>query len=281
MTDGTVNAGMEGEELVDEPAKMTAAEEAWDIAKTVLIAVAVTLFVRFFFFQPFNIPSGSMKPTLLVGDFILVDKIDYGYSRASLIYPLTRAPIGGRLFGDTPERGEIAVFKNALHGNRDYIKRVIALPGERVQVVSGTLYIEGEAVERVPVDLPTDCDPYAPAARMYRETLPNGVSYLVQECRGDTNGLDNTPVHVVPEGHYFMMGDNRDNSQDSRTPLVRFVPYDQLVGRATRVAFSVDGQRAKLWQVWRWPGAIRYGRIGDSVNVLPAEAAERLDDPAP
>ena len=267
MTDRT--AGVEGEALSEEPTKMTAAEEAWDITKTVLIAVAVTLFVRFFFFQPFNIPSGSMKPTLLVGDFILVDKIDYGYSKASLIYPLTRLPGEGRLFADAPERGEIAVFKNQHHGNKDYIKRVIGLPGDRVQVISGTLYINGEKVARERVDVPTSCTGYAPAARMYRETLPNGVSYLIQECQGDNYLHDNTPVKTVPAGHYFMMGDNRDNSLDSRTPTVQFVPTHQLVGRATRVAFSVDGEQSRIWQVWKWPGAIRYGRIGDSVNEAP------------
>ena len=267
MTDST--AGVEGEALSGEPTKMTAAEEAWDVTKTVLIAVAVTLLVRFFFFQPFNIPSGSMKPTLLVGDFILVDKIDYGYSKASLIYPLTRLPGEGRLFADAPERGEIAVFKNQHHGNKDYIKRVIGLPGDRVQVISGTLYINGEKVARERVDVPTSCTGYAPAARMYQETLPNGVSYLVQECLGDSNQFDNTPVKTVPAGHYFMMGDNRDNSLDSRTPTVQFVPQHQLVGRATRVAFSVDGEKARLWQVWKWPTAIRYARIGDSVNEAP------------
>ena len=269
MSERAANAGMEGEAVPGEPGKMTVGEEAWDIAKTVLIAVAVTLFVRFFFFQPFNIPSGSMKPTLLVGDFILVDKIDYGYSKASLIYPLTRLPGEGRLFAGAPERGEIAVFKNRHHDNKDYIKRVIGLPGDRVQVISGTLHINGKKVARERVDVPTSCVGYAPAAKMYRETLPNGVGYLVQECQGDNYTYDNTPVRTVPAGHYFMMGDNRDNSLDSRTPTVQFVPDHQLVGRATRVAFSVDGEKAKLWQVWKWPGAIRYGRIGDSVNEAP------------
>ena len=269
MTNRTASMGVEGEALASEPVKMTAAEEAWDILKTVLIAVAVTLLVRFFLFQPFNIPSGSMKPTLLVGDFILVDKIDYGYSKASLIYPLTRLPGEGRLFPGEPERGDIAVFKNAHHENKDYIKRVIGLPGDQVQVREGVLYINGERVARERVDVPTDCADYAPAAKMYRETLPNGVSYLVQECQGDYYTWDNTRVQAVPEGHYFMMGDNRDNSMDSRTPTVQFVPAHQLVGRATRVAFSVDGEEARLWQVWKWPGAIRYGRIGDSVNAAP------------
>ncbi|MEM6649957.1 MAG: signal peptidase I, partial [Pseudomonadota bacterium] len=117
----------------DASPSMSAMEEAWDIAKTVLIAVSITLFIRFFFFQPFNIPSGSMKPTLLVGDFILVDKMEYGYSKASLIYPLTRMPLEGRLFDGEPQRGEVVVFKNTGDRNRDYIKRVTGVAGDRIQ----------------------------------------------------------------------------------------------------------------------------------------------------
>ena len=257
-------AGMEGEALDDE--KMTPAEEAWDIAKTVAIAVGITLFIRFFFVQPFNIPSGSMKPTLLVGDFILVDKIDYGYSRASLIYPLTRAPVPGRLFGDTPERGEVVVFKNRNDENRDYIKRVIGLPGDTVEVVRGTVYVNGEAAAREALAIAPQCSGLAPQARVYRETLPGGPSYVVQECQGDNATWDTVAARTVPEGHYFMMGDNRDNSLDSRTPKVEFVPDDMIVGRATRVAFSVNGQKSRIWEVWNWPRAIRYGRVGDAVE---------------
>ncbi|MBB4658378.1 signal peptidase I [Parvularcula dongshanensis] len=258
------SAGMKDETL-DEKKPMTAGEEAWDIAKTVLIAVAVTLFVRFFLFQPFNIPSGSMKPTLAVGDFIIVDKIDYGYSKASLIYPLTRLPGEGRLFADTPERGEVVVFKNQNDRNRDYIKRVIGLPGDTVQVMHGRLYVNGQQLARTPVEGEPDCDGY-PGGQLYRETNTDGVSYVIQECRGDDYEYDRTPLITVPDGNFFMMGDNRDNSLDSRTPTVRFVPEHQLVGRATRIAFSVDGDKSRLWQVWKWPGAIRYGRIGDKVE---------------
>ena len=246
--------------------KMTPAEEAWDILKTVLIAVGITLFVRFFFVQPFNIPSGSMKPTLLVGDFILVDKIDYGYSRASLIYPLTRAPVPGRLFGDSPVRGEVVVFKNRNDRNRDYIKRVVGTPGDTVQVIAGQLYVNDQRAAREALQVAPQCDGYAPDARVYRETLPGGPSYVVQECKGDNYTHDNTPVFTVPEGHFFLMGDNRDNSLDSRTPTVEFVPDDMIVGRATRVAFSVDGKKSRLFEVWNWPRAIRYGRIGDKVE---------------
>ncbi|MEM1379685.1 MAG: signal peptidase I [Pseudomonadota bacterium] len=243
------------------------ADEAWDVSKTVVIAVGITLFVRFFFIQPFNIPSASMEPTLMTGDFILVDKIDYGYSRASLIFPLTRMPVGGRVFSDAPDRGEVAVFKNSRDKNKDYIKRIIGLPGDRVQVIDGVLHVNDVAVERELVENPVfTCTRVSPFARQYYETLPDGPTYLVQECDGDRGASDNTGLRVVPEGFYFAMGDNRDRSADSRSLKVNFVPHDQLVGRARRVAFSVDGKRARLWEVWKWPFAIRYGRIGDKVE---------------
>jgi signal peptidase I len=242
--------------------------ELWDVSKTVVIAVAVTLTVRFFFVQPFNIPSGSMEPTLLTGDFILVDKIDYGYSKASLIFPLTRLPVEGRVFSDGPERGEVAVFKNKNHRNRDYVKRIIGLPGDRIQVIGGVLHVNGQPIVRETLpDAPNTCEDNNPRAKVYRETLPaGGPSYIVQECDGDRGAADNTAPVTVPEGHYFGMGDNRDRSLDSRSNLVKFIPHDQLVGRATRVAFSVDGDSARFWEVWRWPMAIRYGRVGDKVN---------------
>lgn len=243
------------------------AEEAWDVSKTVVIAVGVTLFVRFFFVQPFNIPSASMEPTLMTGDFIIVDKIDYGYSRASLIFPFTRMPTDGRVFSDTPERGEVAVFKNIRDKNKDYIKRIVGLPGDTIQVIGGVLHVNGEAVTReVIVDAELTCKTPSVGARQYRETLPDGPTYTVQECYGNRGDYDNTAPYRVPEGHYFAMGDNRDHSADSRSPVVQFVPHDALVGRARRVAFSVDGERAHFWEIWRWPFAVRYARIGDKVE---------------
>ncbi|MEO1657641.1 MAG: signal peptidase I [Pseudomonadota bacterium] len=243
-----------------------ALEEFLDVAKTVGIAVGVTLFVRFFFIQPFNIPSASMEPTLMTGDFILVDKIDYGYSKASLIFPLTRLPTEGRLFSDGPDRGEVAVFKNVNDRNKDYVKRIVGLPGDTIQVRGGVLMINGQSVTREIIrGAETTCD--GGTGIQYHETMPQGgPTYVVQECFGDNGRLDNTPPVIVPPGHYFGMGDNRDNSIDSRAPGVRFIPHDQLVGRARRVAFSVDGQRAAFWQIWRWPFAIRYARIGDKVD---------------
>ncbi|WP_425408113.1 signal peptidase I [Hyphococcus sp.] len=247
--------------------KMTPAEEAWDLAKTVFIAVAIALVLRIVIFQPFNIPSGSMKPNLLVGDFLVVSKPTFGYSTASLVYPLTRLPMEGRILqGASPARGDVVVFKNIKDGNKDYIKRVIGMPGDTVQMKEGRLYINNAAVQKDFIEIAEGVCGRGDAP-MYRETLDNGVSYLVQECSGDEGGLDNVGPYQVPAGHYFMMGDNRDQSQDSRvTSAVGYIPEDAVVGRAERLFFSVNGEETKFWTVWKWPFAIRYGRILDSVE---------------
>jgi len=144
----TGKSGVEGDAVKTGAPKMTAAEEAWDLAKTVVFAVGIALVLRVIVFQPFNIPSGSMKPNLLVGDFLVVSKPTYGYSRASLVYPLTRLPIEGRIFASEPERGDILVFKNRKDGNKDYIKRVIGMPGDEIRMINGHLQINGEAVKK-------------------------------------------------------------------------------------------------------------------------------------
>ena len=249
-----------------EAPEMTMAEEVWDIAKTVFLAVAITLVFRMVAWQPFNIPSGSMLPNLLVGDFLVVSKFEYGYSKASLIYPLTRLPVEGRVFGSDPEIGDVVVFKNGRDRNRDYIKRVIGLPGDEIRTIGGTLYVNGERVEReLLADVPAQCGSLGEASS-YRETLPNGVSYIIQECYGNSYKYDNVGPFQVPADHYFVMGDNRDNSQDSRTSQVGMVPRDQIVGKAQRLVFSVDGQKSRIWQVWNWPRAIRASRIFDPVE---------------
>lgn len=265
MKNRSANKGIEGEALSD-PQKMTPAEEAWDLAKTVFYAVAIALVLRIVIFQPFNIPSGSMKPNLLVGDFLVVSKPSFGYSRASLVYPFTRLDIDGRIFSGSPERGDVVVFKNRKHGNKDYIKRVVGLPGDEIRMIGGRLHINGEAVEKEFIGFVDDaCD--GRRGPMYTETLDNGVSYKVQECAGDNGHLDNVGPYKVPADHFFMMGDNRDQSQDSRvTHLVGHVHKDDIVGRAERLFFSVDGAEARFWEVWKWPFAIRYGRLLDPVE---------------
>ncbi len=258
--------GVEGDTIKVEAPKMTPAEEAWDLAKTVFFAVAIALVLRIVIFQPFNIPSGSMKPNLLVGDFLVVSKPTFGYSRASLVYPLTRLPMEGRIFSGEPDRGDVVVFKNQKDGNKDYIKRVIGMPGDEIRMIGGRLHINGSAVPKQKInDNGGDCGGYT--APQYKETLDNGVSYIVQECNGDNSRLDNVGPYQVPAGHYFMMGDNRDQSQDSRvTAQVGYVPLDDIVGRAERLFFSVDGSEAAIWQIWKWPFSIRYGRILSSVE---------------
>ena len=261
-------AGVEGEAVTKEEIKMTAAEEAWDLAKTVFFAVAIALVLRIIVFQPFNIPSGSMKPNLLVGDFLVVSKPSYGYSRASLVWPFTRMDLDGRLFGSKPVRGDVVVFKNKKDGNKDYIKRVVGLPGDQIEMVGGHLHINGKPIQKESLGLmDVTCDGRPAKAPAYQETMDNGVSYRVDECHGDNGRLDNIGPFQVPAEHYFMMGDNRDQSQDSRVySLVGYVHYDDLVGKAERLFFSVNGEKTQIWEIWEWPFAIRYGRIFDPIR---------------
>lgn len=240
--------------------------EAAELVKTVLYAVGIALVLRIFLFQPFNIPTGSMIPNLQIGDYLFVSKYAYGYSKHS--FPFSLGPFEGRILGSEPERGDVIVFKLPSDGRTDYIKRLIGLPGDRIQMVDGRLFINGEPVrkERIDDEIYRDAAGSTHRIARYRETLPNGVSYVVREVNGDHGANDNTRPFVVPQGHYFMMGDNRDNSTDSRTPHVGFVPYENLVGRAERLFFSADGAKARLWEVWKWPFAIRYGRILHAVE---------------
>lgn len=212
----------------------------WDNVKTILYALLLAMVIRFAIAQPFRIPSGSMEPTLLVGDYIVVTKWSYGYSKFSLS-PLNFGP-PGRLFGNQPKRGDVVVFRPAGIEDKDYVKRLVGLPGDRLQVIDSVLYINGEAVKREKLATVDFTDQYGetlPTTR-YLETLPNGVSYITFD-KGLTPG-DNTQVYEVPEGHYMMMGDNRDNSADSRfeTNGFGYVPYDHLVGKAQFVFVSFD-----------------------------------------
>ena len=237
-------------------------EGKFEFIKTIIMAGALALGFRSLLFEPFNIPSGSMIPTLLVGDYLFVSKYSYGYSRYS--FPLSLAPFDGRIFEMLPERGDVAVFRQPQNESIAFIKRIVGLPGDRIQVVNGVLRINDVAVKRARKGFATASDGYNLIRfTVYQETLPNGKSYLIQE-RSDDDLLDNTTVFLVPEGHYFMIGDNRDNSRDSRTTSVGMVPAENLVGRAERLFFSHNSS-ANLWEVWKWPFAIRYGRLGDGI----------------
>jgi signal peptidase I len=233
--------------------------------RTVFYAVLLALVIRYFAYEPFNIPSGSMFPTLLVGDYLFVSKFSYGYSRYSL--PFSLPLVEGRVLASQPERGDVVVFKLPADNRTDYIKRLIGLPGDRIQVRGGLLYINDQPVERQKVD-ELSVPGYAGfpvRVTEYIETLPNGVKHRIWEY-SDEDILDNTPVFTVPEGHYFFMGDNRDSSEDSRVlSKVGYVPFENLIGRAEFIFFSTDGSAA-LWEVWKWPFATRFSRIGDAVR---------------
>lgn len=232
--------------------------------RTVVYAVLIAIVLRTFAYEPFSIPSGSMLPTLLVGDYLFVSKYSYGYSQYSL--PWNLPIINGRFLGEVPERGDVAVFKLPTDNSTDYIKRVVGLPGDRIQVVDGILHINGAAVERQRVGetVISATGGFPVRVTEYIETLPNGVSHRIWE-RGDAMPFDNTRVFEVPSGHYFAMGDNRDSSQDSRSSQVGFVPFENLIGRAEIVFFSHDGS-ARFWEIWNWPTSIRFSRIFDRIE---------------
>jgi len=236
--------------------------ESWgELAKTVIYAALIAIVIRTFLFQPFNIPSASMEGTLLVGDYLFVEKFSYGYSRYT--FPFGGWPFGGALHGRfmarAPTRGDVIVFKYPQDNSTDFIKRLIGMPGDTIQMRDGTLYINGKAVPKVRVgDYVETVDGEVHHVPQYRETLPNGKSYLTLD-RDPEGALDNTDVFKVPSGHYFMMGDNRDNSDDSRA-AVGYVPAENLEGKAEIRFFSTDGS-AKVWEVWKWPFAIRYSRL--------------------
>ncbi len=250
-------------------------EGIWETVKVIIQALLIAFFVRTFLYQPFNIPSESMYPTLKVGDYLFVSKLSYGYGKYSFNFSfggfgqtwISCCPVdfAGRIvLPDAPERGDVAVFKLPTDTEIDYIKRVIGLPGDRIQMIDGVLHINGEKIPKVRIEDYVDSETSGPggghAVAQYEETLPNGVKYHVLD--EDPNGAaDNTDVYVVPEGHYFMMGDNRDNSQDSRFQnVVGYVPIENYVGRADVIFFSISGGTA-LWEVWKWPFEIRWSRF--------------------
>tara|TARA_Y100000590_G_C15622618_1_gene978180 strand:- start:344 stop:1150 length:807 start_codon:yes stop_codon:yes gene_type:complete len=239
-------------------------ESKWEAFKIIISAGAIALFIRTFFFQPFTIPSGSMIPTLLIGDFIFVSQYKYGYSRHSL--PFSLPVIKSRIFGKKPKRGDVVVFKTPNDNRTDYVKTLIGLPGDRIQINKGLLYINDVPVKRDNI-LNSSFQEHNKYLNEYDfvEILPNEKKHIIRELKGDKSSTDNTIVYTVPENNFFLMGDNRDNSIDSRVlNYVGFVPFENLVGKAEIIFFSLDKQDYSLNKFWKW--RIRFDRIGKIIN---------------
>jgi signal peptidase I len=240
--------------------KQSLAEESWgSFFNTLIVAIVCATIVRSFFYEPFHIPSSSMKSNLLIGDYIFVSKFSYGYSRYS--FPFAPNLFSGRVFETKPKRGDVAVFRLPSDPRINYIKRLIGLPGDKIQVTDGQVFINEKPVAKTYIDDFLDEDNNS-KIRRFVETLPEGKEITILD-QLDTP-QDNTGVYVVPEGHYFMMGDNRDNSQDSRfLNAVGYVPKENLVGKASIIFFSNE---LPFWQFWSWHKTVRWGRIFHSID---------------
>ena len=232
---------------------------------SIFLAIFIAILIRSFVFEPFNIPSGSMKPNLLVGDFIFVSKYSYGYSRHSFPFSLGDAQgkvFSGKYFSNKPKRGDVVVFKTPSNNRTDYIKRIIGLPGDKIKVTNGEIFVNNKKISKKIIepfiDYQTD------------EILINNgrrrqyIEYFFEkEIRVldiiDFSIADNTREYLVPNNNFFVMGDNRDNSQDSRFSSVGFIPSDNIIGKAQFIFFSLENSR--FLQIWKWPNSIRWNRI--------------------
>ena len=243
-------------------AEKSGANEFVEIVKTVVYALLIALVLRVIFFQPFTIPSASMEPNLYQGDYIIISKYSYGWSRHSI--PFSPPLFNGRIFFHPPHRGDIVVFKLPSDTKVDYVKRLIGLPGDRIQMRHGLLYVNDQLVPRQPMSPVKALVPpgFEAEVARYRETLA-GKSYVTQDFGTDAE-YDDTDTYVVPEGYYFMMGDNRDNSSDSRVPPARggvgYVPAENLEGKAQIILLSWK-PGASIFKPWTWVLDLRPSRF--------------------
>lgn len=250
-------------EMTTKAAKKSGRSELRDTIVVIIEALVIAVLFRTFLWQPFSIPTASMQSTLMIGDYFIASKFTWGYGSYSFPFPL---PFNGRFFAFAePARGDVAVFR-PVPQDEDYIKRVVGLPGDTIQMKQGRLYINGTMVEREEIGRSTDTDSnnITVPVILYEETFPDGSKHVIQEI-SDDQGLDNTREYVVPAGHYFMMGDNRDRSSDSRVlTSVGYVPTGNLIGKAEARFFSITDNIAP-WKIWEWPANVRWDRMFTSV----------------
>lgn len=240
-----------------------------EIAKVILEALAIVLLVQTFLYKPFTIPSQSMVPTLLVGDYVLVSKFKYGFSRYSL--PFSVNLFEGRILGKPPVYGDVVVFRPPHDPTTDWVKRIVGLPGDKVKMIDGRLYINGNKLTLKPAGTHTWRDQHERefTSNMFIETGADGRKYkIIKHIPFGEAAYDNTPEYTVPEGHFFLMGDDRDFSSDCRVlETVGFIPYDHIVGEAQLIFFSTElpTKGGAWWQIWRWLSCMRFDRI---INIV-------------
>lgn len=245
--------------------KKTNNNKLTDNLKTLGLAILAALTIRSFLFEPFSIPSGSMYPTLVVGDYLFVSKYSYGFSRHS--FPLSTPVVPKRIFYSSPKRGDVIVFKTPTDNKTDYIKRLIGLPGDTIKMVENEIFLNGKKIERKKLNDEIYSDTFNRQSKVmrYMETLPSGKSYEVFEMNNDVTIYDTNNFRelVVPDNQFYVIGDNRDNSQDSR--FIGGIPKDNLVGQGALVFLSFDSKKGRWWKVWTWFSALRKDRFFTSL----------------
>ena len=228
--------------------------------KTVFYALIIALLIRSFFFQPFYIPSSSMEPNLLIGDRLFVSKYSYGYSQHS--FPFSPKIFNNRILEKSPKRGDIIVFKTPADNRTDYIKRLIGLPGDTIQIINQDLYLNDVKIKKKEIEnlIKVNCVKEITSAIFFEETLPNGKTYVAVYKREGT--MKNSDKYIVPKDHYFFMGDNRDCSKDSRfLSSVGYVNFNNLLGKAQLIFFSNNKKKGSFFKFWKWNKTLRIDRF--------------------